>query len=298
MTGGSERTDLVGKDQLLMSVCLSIWPDASLDQLAAFIFNNGGSLYSREAISHRMKELKLTKKKASVEAYQAFLPINVLKAELFWSQPPPLGIVGLETRCLIDADEMAVCLDETNKSYGHAHCSIRIRKPGHYVKDQKLTVIMAVEPGDPNLPANVDGSIQNPRHWIQVRKVAGTTALDFANFLNYVCGELETPHPARGNLDDHRCFLYDNLSSHLSPIIAHTVENRPSPNLFHCVRRPPYQPKYGPIEYVFAELAKRLEEQVRPHWDDNDLMNAIRATAANLGKDGKFHNTFVHCGYT
>jgi hypothetical protein len=42
-----------------------------------------------------MKELKMSLKKASTEAYQAFTPRNLLRAELFWSQLSPLGIFRL-----------------------------------------------------------------------------------------------------------------------------------------------------------------------------------------------------------
>ena len=77
-TGGAERQNLFGRDLLLMALWLFIWPCATGDQIGAFIFNQSGAMYSREAISQRMKEMELTRKKASTEAYQAFNRINLL----------------------------------------------------------------------------------------------------------------------------------------------------------------------------------------------------------------------------
>jgi hypothetical protein len=90
-TGNKARQNLTG-DQLLMSIFLFAWPEAEADEVATYIYNNSGNLYSRQDISSRMKDLDLTKKVASTEAYQAFKPRNVLRVQLFWSQPPPLGV--------------------------------------------------------------------------------------------------------------------------------------------------------------------------------------------------------------
>ena len=70
MTGNSYRNQVVGMDLLLMSLYLVAYPDVTHDQMAAFIYNQGGGLYSRSALSKRMHELNLTRKKASTEAYQ------------------------------------------------------------------------------------------------------------------------------------------------------------------------------------------------------------------------------------
>ena len=50
------------------------WPDATLDEMAVFIYNEGGGLYSRQAISNRLRELDITKKRASTEGYQTQQP--------------------------------------------------------------------------------------------------------------------------------------------------------------------------------------------------------------------------------
>jgi hypothetical protein len=60
--------------------------------MAAFIFNEGGKLYSHEAISKQLKELNITKKKASSEAYQTQHPDMQFCVWGFWKCPPPLGV--------------------------------------------------------------------------------------------------------------------------------------------------------------------------------------------------------------
>ena len=110
----------------------------------------------------------MTRKIASIEAYQAFLPDNLLKCELFWSRGPPLGVVGIPRRRFIDVDEFSMSLTRCNRKRGYAMSFYRVRKSGHYVKDTKLTVIIAVEPGDERLPPHLDGSLERPRRWIRV----------------------------------------------------------------------------------------------------------------------------------
>jgi DDE superfamily endonuclease len=155
---------------------------------------------------------------------------------------------------------------------------------------------MGVEAGDPRLPAYVNGSIENPRRWITVSESVGTNAFDFADFCDKVCKDIED-FPAPGNVDEVRVFMWDNLAAHLSPIVAETVEARPTANMFVIVRRPPYQPKFGPIEYVFSQLAAEMEKRVRPDWGTADLIREVKLAAFRLGRNGGFNNTFAHCGY-
>jgi hypothetical protein len=58
---------------------------------------------------------------------------------------------------------------------------------------ESLTVLLAIERGDPRLPANVDGSTQRPRRWIRVTRLAGISAfVTFADFCDYICSDIET----------------------------------------------------------------------------------------------------------
>jgi transposase len=233
--GGQPRR-LVGRDQLLMVIYLTAYPDAELEEIAAYIVNNGGDLHSNSTICRRLKELKLTRKKASVEAYQAFNPVNIVRRDQFFSLPPPLGVNGIQRRRLIDADECSISIDQTNRRFGRAHTTIRVRKPGHYVKGKKLTIILFLEPGDPTLPANMDGSVQNPRRWFFTFEDGGTSSELFSQKVDTV---LQTLEASTREVDMHRVLMWDNLRSHLTNQVYQTIYARPSPKQFEIVPLPP-----------------------------------------------------------
>jgi hypothetical protein len=295
MTGGRERSSIVGLDQLLLCIFLLAHPDADDDEVAVFIVNNGGQLYSRQIISQRKKELNYTRKRASIEAYQAFLPHNLLRAEQFFNLPPPLGIRTLVPqwlRRLLDFDETAVSLEKCNRPNGSSYVAIRVRKSGHYTKGKKLTVLYAYEPGDPTLLPHIDGSIQNPRRWFRILNEAGTDQEAFSDFVDHVLSQFETSGLPN---DMDRALMWDNLRSHLTGLVYNTVYGRPSANRFTIIPRPPYQPKYGPTEYHFAELSAELQRRVQPEWDNIDLRREITDILSHLGRDGQAHNTFSYC---
>ena len=188
--------------------------------------------------------------------------------------PPPVGVFGQARKKLIDTDECGISLEKTNKGIGHAHTTIRVRKPGHYTKDTKWTVICGIEPVDPTLPPNVDGSVQRPRRWFKVNGNAGTNQVAFAEFCEYMLTDIETNPTPNGN-DNDRLLMWDNLGSHLTPLVYQTVQGRPTAIVFEIVRRPPYQPKYGQIEYIFCELGDQLRKNSREDWTHLTLKNEI-----------------------
>jgi transposase len=158
-------------------------------------------------------------------------------------------------------------------------------------------VICGIEPGDPTLPPNVDGSIvQHPRHWFKVNGNAGTNQVAFAEFCEYMLTDIETNPTPNGN-DNDRLLMWDNLGSHLTLLVYQTVQGRPTANVFEIVRRPPYQPKYGPIEYIFCERGDQLRKNSQEDWTHLTLKNEIENILSAIGRDGKFDHTFVHCGY-
>jgi hypothetical protein len=91
---GGQPRQLIGRDQLLLAIYMTAYPDAEIEGCAAYILNNGGGLHSASTISRRMQELRLTRKRASIEAVQAFLPCNILRRDQF-GLPPPLGVNGI-----------------------------------------------------------------------------------------------------------------------------------------------------------------------------------------------------------
>ena len=79
-------------------------------------------------------------------------------------------------------------------------------KPGHYSRDTKLTIILAVEAGDPALPPHTRGSVGNPRRWLRILLKAGTTTLDFNDFLVYVCEDIQNNRPVGVVGNERRVF--------------------------------------------------------------------------------------------
>jgi len=144
MTGGAPRINLCGIDQLLLTICLYIYPHASSDKIAAFIDFNGGG-YSHPNISKRCKELDLVRKACSHEAYNTSLPGNMQKAVWFVTLTPPLGVRGLQPNRLLDIDETEIYLSKVNSKYGQGHRACRIHIPSHYTRiNPKVCEIMAI----------------------------------------------------------------------------------------------------------------------------------------------------------
>ena len=112
MTGGAEKEALTGYDQLLLVICLYIYPIALADEICKFIVANGGDVYSRQVVTSRCIELNITRKRVSKEAYDAFSPLALQKLEWFRTRIPPLGVSGLDIWKTIDFDETGFYLSE------------------------------------------------------------------------------------------------------------------------------------------------------------------------------------------
>ena len=111
---------------------------------------------------------------------------------------------------------------------------------GNYTKDTKLTVILAIERGDPRLLDEMEGIILYPRRWVRVRRVAGTDAEAFAAFCEEMCGLIEGRQYIAGT-DDHQVILWDNLRAHMTPIVYQTIEARDNPCRFSSLPDLPAQ---------------------------------------------------------
>ena len=296
MAGGEQRESITGSDQLLLSICLFIYPEATADKLCAFLVANGGGVYSRGQISERCFEMEISRKRCSKEAYDAFSASSLQKLRWFISLPPPLGVSGVRSHQLIDIDETGFYLKSCAGGYGRGHTSCRVRCPSHYKRNEpKVNVILAIEPGNPNIERHLDGSVERPRRWIHVSQENCDQWL-FGDFMDMILRDIET-NPVEGGYDDSRCVLWDNLVLHKTPYVTTKIQDRLSDNHFYSVDRPPYRPKMAPIEYVFCELADELARRVRREWVIDDLRWNIYDICARIGRDGKFHNTFVHCGF-
>ncbi len=126
-----------------------------------FYFTNESDdarIFSLMAVSRALKKLEYTTKITSTVAYQAFTTRNLARRQMFWTEPWPVGIHGVPRRTMVDIDEFGLHLNAANKKYGSSPRGLEIRKPGNYDRGNfKLTVLLAVETGDPTIPAGEIG---------------------------------------------------------------------------------------------------------------------------------------------
>jgi len=85
-----------------------------------------------------------------------------------------------------------------------------------------------------------------------------------------------------------------NLAVHHSRYVHNTVANRVGPSNFSIVPRPPYHPKYGPIEYKVCEVMEKIRVKKEEDWNMNRLEHEILLAANQIER---FEETFIHCGY-
>jgi hypothetical protein len=90
------------------------FPKASADEIRGHIARTHFQLYSRQDISDAEKRLGLTRKRGCTTANQALSAANLLKRQMFWNMPPPLGIVGTAP-WEIDFDEWGMYVSWVNR---------------------------------------------------------------------------------------------------------------------------------------------------------------------------------------
>jgi hypothetical protein len=140
--GNKAREQVVGVDLINLATFLRAWPKAHLEEMTVFLYNKGGPLYSIKVISKCLDELKITKKRASTEAYQAQSDDEQLRVWIIWNFSSPLGIFKVPRQKLIDIDEFGILLEKCNHTGGWALRVFRVRKDGHYHYDAKITVLL------------------------------------------------------------------------------------------------------------------------------------------------------------
>jgi hypothetical protein len=129
--GNKAREQVLGVDMINLVTFLRAWPEATLDKMAVFLYNKGGSLYLKQSISKRLAELEITKKRASTEAYQAQREDVQFRVWSFSNCPSPLGIFQVPQRKLIDIDEFGIMIEKCNRTEGWALRVFWVRKDGH-----------------------------------------------------------------------------------------------------------------------------------------------------------------------
>jgi hypothetical protein len=154
---------------------------------------------------------------------------------------------GFPRQHLIDADEFGLHLNAANSKYGLSLRGTRIRKPGNYDRGSfKLTIILAVEAGDPDIAPGLPGLLTKPRVWARIWQEPDTTSAAYCSFVSRV---LDT-YTGNTNPASRKLLIHDNLSSHKSVEVLDAVRRRG-----HCVVcHPPYRPQNGPVEFATNQV--------------------------------------------
>ena len=76
-----EMRELIGEDQLLLSIYLYIYPYTTADIICILIHVNGGNIYEQYEVTKRCADLGTLQKRSIKEWYAAFGPILLRKID-------------------------------------------------------------------------------------------------------------------------------------------------------------------------------------------------------------------------
>ena len=129
-SGNQRQPNFSGLDLFHLVLYRQVFPKASLDEIASFLFASNALnplLYSRNEVSKCELYLDLTRKAANTTAQQALLPINLFKRYMFWNTPMPIGVLNQKIYTLLDTDECGLFIETANRGFGNAYKRAKIR---------------------------------------------------------------------------------------------------------------------------------------------------------------------------
>jgi transposase len=231
-------------------------------------------LYSPSQITRAEAKMGLSRKAGSTTAMQAKLPRNIMKRWQFWNTNYPYGIADIARENLIDVDEAGIFLETCNRGMGKSTIGKRVRQEGPYGHSEKWTLKFAIA-GEGN------------QCWTEMQQVAGTTIVDFALYIQMILDDLP-----QGNAQRRRCFIMDNLSSHVNGVITQIIHAAGHRIVF----RAPYYPVDGPIEYSFNTVQQELNKRMYEIETHAQLQEGVLEIIGQMRQKG-FGRYFEHCGY-
>lgn len=203
-TGNKFATVLVTEQLIHLALWRVLWPRGTAHEANIFLHHAGGRqrFYQPSQIYRAEDRIGLSRKRGSVTARQALLPINVQIRWNYWHLNYPAGIADIAREDLIDLDEAAIFAETCNRGQGKAYLSRRVRDIGLYGHSQKTTILVAIS-GEPAIPG------QPSRRWIETWEQGGTTIERMRDFLQRMLNDIGPGTP--GN---QKCFTMDNLNAH------------------------------------------------------------------------------------
>jgi hypothetical protein len=94
-----------------------------------------------------------------------------------------------------------VTLERCNRTSCWALKVFCVQKDSHYGHGKKITMLFAIEQGNPALAPHVYGSVERPRWWIRRLWPKGTTTNVFRDFCELVC--LDIKMNGINGMEDH-----------------------------------------------------------------------------------------------
>lgn len=148
-TGNKRAAVFTDFDLVLLSIYRTLFPKAQQAEINAYLYrvnygNPNFRFYAPSQITRAEDSLSLTRKQGSTTAYQAFLPINLLKRWMFWNLPYPFGIADIRRRDMIDFDECGFEESTADRTYGKAVLGQRVKQSGPYSKTGKLNLMLGI----------------------------------------------------------------------------------------------------------------------------------------------------------
>lgn len=159
MAGDTQQKQLTYVDQLLLSIYIYIYPEASRNNITPSIHLDGGNIYLQPKIRDRCRELKFAQKN-SQQCYNAYSLSSIRSLILSKILPLPLGVQKQTVYQLIDTDTTGFYLKKYSSNDNRGHCSCRVRYLAHYrMNATKLNVILVAKSDNTNIQNYLDGSI-------------------------------------------------------------------------------------------------------------------------------------------
>ena len=231
-----------GQDMVNLALFRSVFPAAPIHELRAFLhhMNPVGIPFGPQAIIRAEHLLNLSRKASSTTCRRAFLPINELKRQLFYTANYPFGRANVRTQDMIDLDEAGFKIECTNPKFGKTVTWLRCYLEGEYNREKKVNCMMAI---------SADRNYDMEWHDIWPQEEGGTDLNRVIVFIQRVIAQLAVDYPGRSF-----CFTMDNLNTHKHPMVLGLITGAGHRYLF----RAPYWSIDGPIEYVFNTIHTHL----------------------------------------
>ena len=121
--------------------------------------------------------------------------------------------------------------------------------------------------------------------WYDTWEEGGTTVERFVDFIQQIIDDI-----GPGTAERRFCFTMDNLAAHLNTMVFDLIIG----NGHRMVRRAPYYPVDGPIEYVFNTLQNLLNVFMREIHDMDTLRHHTHRIITSMGN---FQGYFRHVGF-